>query len=318
MPVTISIIALCYNHAAFLEEALHSLTGLPETVEVLIADDASRDGSVEILRRWQQLRPDWYFLFHEENCGNCRTFNELLGKASGQWILDFATDDLLLTDRLHPWAEYASSHAGCGFCYADALIFHRKGGPVQPFSRGNKPGRFPEGRILHDLFSPGLICPPAVLFSKKVLLEIGGYNEELSYEDMDCWLRIARHHPVCRYPESVILYRQHPGSMSAKIYQGRNQRHLKSTLQILGNILPWPEFQDAPPQLISFIRYHLRLCFFLQLPAEARQFHQLLDNAGEAGTTDRLLSIFSGHCPGISEIYLLFREGRQQWRMRDI
>ena len=131
----------------------------------------------------------------------------------------------------------------------------------------------------------------------------------LSYEDMDCWLRLARKYPVCRFPEAVIRYRQHPASMSALVYQGRNRRHLQSTLAILRGVLDWPEFQPLPPQPTAFIRYHLRLCFFLQLAEEALEFYLLLESPGPV---DRLMKKLSGRCPGITELYVLFRHARQE------
>jgi GT2 family glycosyltransferase len=309
--VRISVLALCYNHEAYLEEALASLASLPDEVEVLVADDASRDRSPEILRQWEVQKPEWQFVFNEKNKGNCATFNALLVKARGDWVLDFATDDVLLAEQLLLWANRAESMPGCGFCYADAFVFSRKGGLLRRFTAGKEEQNFPEGQILHDLFSPGLICPPAVLFSRKALLEIEGYNESLSYEDMDCWLRLARKYPVCRFPEAVICYRQHPASMSALVYQGRNRRHLQSTLVILRGIMEWPEFQPTPPEVNAFIRYHLRLCFLLQLPEEALDFYLLLESPGPL---DRLLKKMAGHCPGITELYLLFRQARQEWK----
>jgi glycosyltransferase involved in cell wall biosynthesis len=307
----LSVLALCFNHSAYLEEALQSLSGLPPEIEVLVADDASTDHSSEILRRWQKRCPQWRFIFHVENKGNCATFNELLGMASGDWILDFATDDVLIPGQLLPWAETAAAFPGAGFCYADARIFSRQTGTFHRFSQTRKGKPFPEGQILQEVFSPGLICPPAVLFSRKALLETGGYNEGLSYEDLDIWLRLARKYPVCRYNAEVINYRQHAESMSARIYLGRNQRHLQSTLEILTAVLTWPEFQPLPDSLEAFIRYQLRLCFFLQLPEEAFSFYALLERNRRAGFSDRLLWRLSGKLPGIQEIYGLIHQGRR-------
>jgi glycosyltransferase involved in cell wall biosynthesis len=308
--IRVSVLALCYNHEAFLEEALTSLEALPAEVEILIADDASQDASPRLLRQWQQKKPDWQFVFNKKNKGNCATFNTLLARAKGDLILDFATDDVLIPEQLLRWADKAASHPECGFCYADAFIFKRRNAPMPLFSTGWKYPVFPEGRILHQLFTPGLICPPAVLFSRNAMLEIGGYNEALSYEDMDCWLRLARRYPVCRYPEPVIQYRQHPASMSALVYLGRNQRHLQSTLEILREILTWQELQPAPASLIAFIRYHLRLCFFLQLPVEASGFYGILKKQNGSKPLDYILNLFSGQLPWISALYFMFRKAR--------
>lgn len=312
--IKVSIIALCYNHGKFLEEALKPLASLPPSVEVLVADDASSDQSRKILNQWEVAHPDWKFFYNEENLGNCRTFNKLLQQARGNWILDYATDDILIPDQLMNWLNFAESSGEVGFCYADAFLFTRKGARMQKFSAGRGESEFPEGRILTALFSSGLICPPAVLFSRKALLQIGGYNENLSYEDLDCWLRLARDFPVCRFAQPVVMYRQHADSMSARIYQGRNREHLQSTLKILEAVLNWPELKPAPKSLISFMRYHLRLCFFLQLPEEAEKLSGLLESAGFSRKPERWMKFLSGSFPVITRMYLRVREARQLWR----
>ena len=64
----LSILALCYNHAAFLEEALRSIAQLSyPNLEVLVIDDASTDGSVGILQKWQELQPAWSFFFQKQH-----------------------------------------------------------------------------------------------------------------------------------------------------------------------------------------------------------------------------------------------------------
>jgi len=303
----LSILALCYNHAAFLDEALASLQALPAGTEVLIADDASTDSSPEILRRWKEKRPDWTFILHEQNQGNCKTFNKLLSIASGEWIVDFATDDVLESSQVFNWITFAEMHPEAGFCYADAWIFSGSPESKRKFSDKLPAGDFPQGRILTRLFGKEFICPPAVLFSRKALLQIAGYDENLSYEDLDVWLRIAREFPVVRYPEPVIHYRQHPDSMSARLYQGRNRLHLLSTLQILNKVKTWPEFQPPPEVLIAFVRYHLRLCFFLQFKPEAAGFYELIHQSASASWMDTLFYDLSGKIPVMPKLYRLLQ-----------
>ena len=302
MPL-LSIIALCYNHEQFLDAALDSLSGLPDWVEVLVADDASTDSSAGLLQNWQQKQPSWTFVFNKVNQGNCKTFNHLLSKASGDWILDFATDDVLLPHQLTDWIRTAQRHPECGFCYADAEIFYQDDGPKRLHSALYPVQHFPEGMILPRLFGAHFICPPAVLFSKKAIDHVRGYNEALSYEDLDIWIRIARHFPVYRHPEPVIAYRKHPDSMSASISRNRNRKHLQSTITILKYSNDWKELQTGNHHLVAFIRYHLRLSFYLQLPEEAKILYQILHQKTAAGLQERLFCTFSSLLPGLTILY---------------
>ena len=98
---SVSVIALCHNHAPFLREALDSI--LAQTyphLEVWLVDDASTDGSPAILREYAARHPAWHLLLLPENVGNCRAFNLALGQSKGTFVIDFATDDVLLPERI--------------------------------------------------------------------------------------------------------------------------------------------------------------------------------------------------------------------------
>jgi len=319
MRPTVSILALCFNHEKYLDEALQSIENCAcPHLDVWIADDASWDSSPEILSRWQKKRPDWHFIFQEKNLGNCRTFNNLLRQCSGDWVLDFATDDLLEKEALQSWVEKAGSVSGIGFCYADGIILHQESGKRTRFSDTIRRTVFPEGKILPELLNQPFICPPAVLFRKDVLLHLGGYDENLHYEDWDAWLRISQQYPVAFYPEPVITYRRHPESLSSSLLLKRNRKILQSTAQILARIQSWPEFSSRPEILAGFTRYHLRLSFGLQLPEEARLFHRILKRTGSLRTSDTVLFQLSGSLPFLYPVYKAYRALRTWMKMRGL
>lgn len=68
--ITVSIICLCFNHAKYLARCLDSLLvqKVDFNVEILIHDDASTDGSIEILNQYQQKYPNIVVpVFEKEN-----------------------------------------------------------------------------------------------------------------------------------------------------------------------------------------------------------------------------------------------------------
>jgi glycosyltransferase involved in cell wall biosynthesis len=301
-----SIIALCYNHEAYLEEALTSISDLPEEwVEIIVVDDASTDKSVEIIKKWQTRKPDWKFIFNEKNKGNCQSFNSALAISKGKWILDFATDDILIPEAFLSWLEFAEQNLQLGFCYADAYVFSEKNKSKSLFSNTVKLNSFPEGDIFPKLFGPGFICPPAVLFQAEKLKAEGGYQNNLAYEDWDIWLRLSRKYSVLRFPDPVIYYRKHPASLSASVFQKRNEKLLESTLSIVENTLQWPEFENVDiDDYCLFMRYHIRLCFFLQLPNQAKKFFQLFQVKANPGLFYKMMVFLSDK---MSFIYPLYR-----------
>jgi glycosyltransferase involved in cell wall biosynthesis len=271
-----------------------------------VIDDASTDESPDILRKWKEKRPDWHFVFQMENQGNCKTFNRLLSKAKGDWILDFATDDVLLPDGLEGWIQRAVAKKDTGFCYADAWIFGDSGVEDKRFSTTlNQP--FPEGKILFDLLNKTFICPPAVLFNREKLISMGGYDETLAFEDWDIWLRMARNFHIAHHPEPVIRYRKHSASLSASMVLKRNQKLLDSTHQILTRVSEWAEIKAEPKVLTAFSRYHLRLSFYLQRPEQAQKFYRFMVIQGIQSRTDVLLAFFSGRLPFVYPLYRFYQ-----------
>ncbi|RZK46536.1 MAG: glycosyltransferase family 2 protein, partial [Hymenobacter sp.] len=100
MPL-VTIIALCYNHAPFLRQALDSILAQDYPhLEVWLVDDASQDGSPAILREYAQAHPTWHLLLLPHNLRNCRAFNHAFFQSQGDYVLDFATDDVLLPHRI--------------------------------------------------------------------------------------------------------------------------------------------------------------------------------------------------------------------------
>jgi len=127
--LTISIVALCHNHAPFLAEALDSILAQTQPpLEVWLVDDASTDGSSEILRRYAAANPTWHLLLLPENAGNCRAFNQALAQCRGEWVIDFATDDVLLPSRLERQAAFVQMlPAVVGVAYHNAELIDETG-----------------------------------------------------------------------------------------------------------------------------------------------------------------------------------------------
>jgi glycosyltransferase involved in cell wall biosynthesis len=310
----LSIIALCYQHAPFLDQALASLENLQIEGghEIRVVDDASRDGSADILKRWQQKHPDWHFDLFAENKGNCFRFNEAVQKCTGTWLLDFATDDLLLPDVLGAWLDRADTLTNPGFCYADARVFTSDPDKNKRFSELFPDLSFPEGQILPALLDARFICPPAVLFHRENFRRAGGYDARLAYEDWDAWLRLARTHEVVRFAQPVVLYRRHAQSLSASVWNKRNSRILESTALILDRISAWPELAGETDRLAWFARYHLRQCLLVQCPEPAKRFLEILKNLKRNTTRDLWMCRLSRNLPFLFPLYRRWKNRREE------
>src|SRR5690606_15919682 len=90
----------------FVEEALASVFAQTyANVEVIIVDDASTDQSVAVIKKMlsgisSEQAGSVQTIFLPENLGNCKAFNRGLALAHGKYVVDFATDDVMLPERI--------------------------------------------------------------------------------------------------------------------------------------------------------------------------------------------------------------------------
>jgi len=92
-----SIVITCHNQRDFIRAALESaLSQASDLREVIVVDDASTDGSVEIL---QQYSDKVQLLCLPSNRGAIEARNEGLARAKGQYVTFLDGDDVMM-----PWA----------------------------------------------------------------------------------------------------------------------------------------------------------------------------------------------------------------------
>lgn len=301
----VSIICLCYNHQKFVKKSLESaLFQQYPNFEILIIDDASTDQSVQEIENFLQevsayrsaaqdrlqglARID--FWKNQENQGNCRSFNQVLQEAKGKYIIDLATDDILLDDRLSKQVQlFESLDDSYGVIFSNALEIDEKGHAIHyhyPL-QGTPP---PSGNVYTHILQKYFICTATMMIRKSVLQELDGYDENLSYEDFDFWVRSSRKYLYHYQPEVTTCKRRVKNSHSSAFYQKKNNPHLQSTLEVCKKALHLNQTLKEDEALAKGIQYYLRFAFYLQHFELALAFNQLLNQMECSGKkTTRLV-----------------------------
>jgi glycosyltransferase involved in cell wall biosynthesis len=216
----VTAIALCYNHERFILECLESIKAQQyPNLQLIITDDASKDASAELIRKWvaenASLHPT--FIHNAQNQGVCKALNSALAAARGKYIAMTATDDVWVPGRLGqqvPVMEKLPEEIGV--LYSDAYQIDEAGNPL--------PNRFiesyrtfeqmPEGDIQDPLWVGNFIPAMTTLVRRSVYEKVGYYDESLFYEDWDMWLRIAQQFRFAFFPNPAARYRIVRTSMS--------------------------------------------------------------------------------------------------------
>lgn len=98
----LSLAVPTYNMEAYLRQCLDSVTreDVPDTLEVIVVNDGSKDSSLEIARSYEQKRPDIVRVIDKANghYGSC--INAGMDAATGKFFRPLDADDWFDTDSL--------------------------------------------------------------------------------------------------------------------------------------------------------------------------------------------------------------------------
>lgn len=111
--VDVSVLVVNYNTAHLLPRMFETLAEASKglNVEVIMLDNASRDGSQEFLR---EHYPHIQTIFNKMNVGFGRANNQCLALAKGKHVLLLNTDAFVAEDTLRLTLEHLTLHPECG------------------------------------------------------------------------------------------------------------------------------------------------------------------------------------------------------------
>lgn len=208
----VSVIAQCFNHEAYLEECLDSIFEQSyQDFELIIIDDHSTDSSVQLIRSWLQRRRPTRARFFPlaENLGVVRCLNRAMNYANCELICAVATDDRwnkryleIVTQRLD---QLPASYAGA---FTNANCINEQGKSLEKdFVSMYHHGEVNKNNLFDTLCDHNFIPAGSMMLRRSVLCKIGQYDEALTYEDWDMWLRISLDYHLEYIPECLIDYR---------------------------------------------------------------------------------------------------------------
>jgi glycosyltransferase involved in cell wall biosynthesis len=188
--------------------AVRRLRAGGDPAEVLVIDDASRDGSAVLLRQAEALYYDdgMRVLVLEHNVGLAAVRNMALREASHRYVVFMDADNELLPENLHHFYR-AARDTGAAAVYGNLLSRRQDSGHVAVLSNESFQDRM-FGHNYVDAFG---------VFDRLQLLDCGGYSDHpavRSREDWELYLHLAAcGRKVVFVPMVFGFYHDVPGSM---------------------------------------------------------------------------------------------------------
>lgn len=224
----VSVVVPVYNAASYLRETLDSIVAQSyPNLEVLVADDASTDGSVEIAESYGDPVE---VIRRERNLGAFPNAYEAMVDAEGAFVCFFNADDIYHPEIVERELSFLRNHPDVGMVLSMDLSIDGEGrvyGRID-LPRGVEPRRPMDHReVLRWLMihKNTFLRTPSAMIRKSVFDEVGPFREgKFSHAaDLDMWLRLARVRPLAILDEHLFGYRHTPDSMAHSYQRGRRE-----------------------------------------------------------------------------------------------
>jgi len=216
-----------YNSARYIADAVESLLSQSFTdFELIIIDDASTDGSANVLKYFRDDRIK--ILSNSKNRGIVFSRNRGLAEARGRFIAQFDSDDVAQPEKYEKQIDFLNRNPEFGMVGSWVRMIDSEGQLMkEKWKLPAKPELIPAIMLFRNYFVQSTIVV------RKEAIPEGGYR--IGYdvvEDYKMWVEIAGNFKVWNLPEYLVNYRVH--SLSAT---NNNSTRLQKQNQIIFNDL---------------------------------------------------------------------------------
>jgi glycosyltransferase involved in cell wall biosynthesis len=208
----VSVLMPVYNGEPYLCEAIDSILNQTfSDFELIIIDDCSKDGSVELIKTYTDSRIR--LIANPVNQGLRFILNQGLRLAQAEYIARMDCDDISLPQRLAKQVEYLDRHPEIAIVGGQSVYIDTTGKIMD----NNMYWCAAEHSSIR--WTAGYECPfvhPLVMYRQQILWgELGGYDENATFaEDYEMWLHLLKHnYQGANLTEVLLKYRVNPASM---------------------------------------------------------------------------------------------------------
>lgn len=313
----VSIICTVYNQEDYVKEALDSvlLTDYSH-LELMIVDNGSADNSSKRIKEWMQAHEEKLpvvLISRKIGIPYCESFNKAFEQAKGEYFIDLSGDDLICNEHISKSVEALENNPQAAVCFSDAILFSngKKGRTFYPRNRiGGLQLPVQDGDLYEKLVSSHHILSVTMVIRSSTFRLEGGYDENLSYEDFDIQVRLARKKPFVFSDHIGIKKRIHSKAMSVDQYKRYQSVMLPSTLKVCKKIKSMNRSSKEDLALLNRIQFELKHAILSANFQVAGGFIELAQELGAEGLGFRVYKKWLKHHWDVSAIYRFFQSFR--------
>lgn len=210
----VSVLIPCYNAAKTIDRAINSILNQTyDNLEILVCDDSSTDNTNNILNKKALIDHRIKVYKNLENSGYLKTMNFLFTKSTGDLITTQDADDWSDKERIAKQVSIFTNDEHVKACLTGFSVINEKDNIIQEVSDIESL----KNEVVKNYYKTRFNIN-SILFSKKILNEIGGYNlyfEKVGAEDYYWFHLIQEKYKIGYVNEPLYKYSVHSNSFTA-------------------------------------------------------------------------------------------------------
>jgi glycosyltransferase involved in cell wall biosynthesis len=311
----VSIIVTVYNQSSYVRETLDSLKSQGySNLEVFIIDNGSRDNSPQMIKDWLiNEKPEFPVttIFRQETIPYCESFNSVFLRSKGKYLIDLSGDDVILKGHISSSVDKLRQSIGAACCFSDVQFVYPNG-TSKTFYKRDSEGHLLQKVKIGDLYTSLIggnpVSSVSLVFDASIFTKVGGYDENLTYEDFDMMVRLARNYQFVFSNHIGIKKRIHSKSFSAGQYLPKKSTMLPSTLKVCQKIKQMNRRPKEDKALIKRILFETKHALWSANFEVAKGFISLAKDLGAKGLNVSFYNFWADLKMDISGVYLLFKK----------
>ncbi len=219
--VVISVCTLTYNHEKYIAKAIESVLAqkCSYTIEMIISDDCSTDGTVDIIKKYAALHPHIIKpIFNTTNLGSKKNNAQCIMACRGKYIAGLEGDDYWIDPyKLQKQIDFLEANADYSLCFTDAIVVDEHGIEKKSMFRNDDQTEFGMKDILETEI---VFIPTASMVFRNILPKsFPQYIADAMSGDIALHIFFADKGRIKKLNEKSSAYRVHPGGITKSAYQ---------------------------------------------------------------------------------------------------
>jgi glycosyltransferase involved in cell wall biosynthesis len=237
----VSVLMAARNHEGYAVEAVRSVLDQDyERLELIAIDDASDDGTAEVLEHCLAEAPAgrMRLVRHERQEGIAETRAHALRLARGDFIGLLDSDDVWLPGKLPPQVALLETEGDLGLVHAAFEAFDSDTGSRVPWD----PQWDREADPLAELIRVGCFVMTGTTLIRRAAIDTRGVGFRnpgyASYDDYLLFLTITLDWRIAYEDRLVMRYRRHAGNLTNVLFSANLARARANLLELFAQMFP--------------------------------------------------------------------------------